>query len=296
MTDIDIESLQQWVGRTHTRCDVISAAPVAALSASLNLPAPRAVVGAALPACWHWLYFQEVVPTSRLTPDGHAPRGDFLPPVPMPRRMWAGSRLRIAVPLLVGDEARRVSTVQSVTHKQGRSGDLVFVTLRHQVFCRQILAIDEEQHLVYRDQRMGDDNAQHSSKQTAKSTTETSLPLAQWRWEVSADTVLLFRYSALTFNSHRIHYDRDYAMREEGYGGLVVQGPLTATLLLELLNRELPSARVSTFEFRAARPLLAETTMLLQGRREKQEVRLWALDANGELATEAWATLSSGKT
>jgi 3-methylfumaryl-CoA hydratase len=289
MTDIDIESLQQWVGRTDTRCGVISAAPVAALSASLNLPAPRAGFGEALPACWHWLYFHDLVPTSQLTADGHAPRGDFLPPVPLPRRMWAGSQLRFAAPLLVGDEARRLSTVQSVTHKQGRTGDLVFVTLRHKIFRSEVLAVDEEQQLVYRDHRGGDDNP----KPTAIPASRSSPPVAQWRRELSPDTVLLFRYSALTFNSHRIHYDRDYAMGVEGYDGLVVQGPLTATLLLELLHRELPSAHIAAFEFRALRPLLAAAPLHLQGRRDEQEIRLWALDANGDLAMEARASLSA---
>jgi len=288
MTDIDIESLQQWVGRTHTRCDVISAAPVAALSASLDLPSPRAVNSEALPACWHWLYFQDVVTTSRLTPDGHAPRGDFLPPVPLPLRMWAGSHLRFAAPLLVGDEVHRVSTVRSVTHKQGRTGDLVFVTLRHQIFRSQVLAIDEEQHLVYRAQRSVGDN----TKPAANPASTPSSPVAQWHRELAPDTVLLFRYSALTFNSHRIHYDRDYAMRVEGYEGLVVQGPLTATLLLELLQQELPSAHIASFEFRAVRPLLADAPLHLRGRRDEQEIRLWALDANGELAMEARASLS----
>jgi 3-methylfumaryl-CoA hydratase len=289
MTAIDIEYLQQWVGRTHTRYDLISAAPVAALSASLDLAATRAVFGEPLPACWHWLYFQDHVPTSLLTADGHPPRGDFLPPVPLPRRMWAGSHLRFAAPLLVGDEAQRVSTVQSVAHKQGRSGDLVFVTLRHQIFRSQILAIDEEQRLVYRDQRVGDDNPTSKTKPTSG----PSSSVAQWCRELSPDTVLLFRYSSLTFNSHRIHYDRDYAMGVEGYDGLVVQGPLTATLLLELLHRELPSAHIAAFEFRALRPLLAAAPLHLQGRRDEQEIRLWALDANGDLAMEARASLSA---
>ena len=288
MTAIDIEYLQQWVGRTHTRCDLICAAPVAALSASLDLAATRAVFGEPLPACWHWLYFQDHVPTSLLTPDGHAPRGDFLPPVPLPRRMWAGSHLRFVAPLLVGDEAQRVSTVQSVAHKQGRSGDLVFVTLRHQIFRGQILAIDEEQRLVYRDQRVGEDNPTSKTKPTSA----PSSSVAQWRRELCPDTVLLFRYSALTFNSHRIHYDSDYAMRVEGYDGLVVQGPLTATLLLELLHRELPSAHVAAFEFRALRPLLADAPLHLQGRRDGQAIHLWALDANGNVAMEARASLS----
>jgi 3-methylfumaryl-CoA hydratase len=290
MADIDIESLQQWVGSLQTRCDVISAAPVAALSASLNLPAMRASVGEMLPACWHWLYFHDIVPTAELTADGHAPRGDFLPPVPLPRRMWAGSRVRFFEPLRVGDEARRVSNVQSVTHKQGRTGDLVFVTLRHQIFCSQALAIEEEQRLVYRGERRGHDRI----GQIASAAAGSGLPVSQWNRELTPDTVLLFRYSALTFNSHRIHYDREYAQRVEGYEGLVVQGPLTATLLLALLHQEMPSTPIDSFEFRALRPLLAGKPLTLRGRRDGHDIHLWALDASAELAMEARASVSGG--
>jgi len=281
MSAVDIDKLQRWIGRTQTRCDVLSAAPVAALSASLDYEHPRALLGDSLPECWHWLYFQDFVAASSLAVDGHARRGGFLPPVSLPRRMWAGSRLRFAAPLKLGDEVRRVSTIATVRHKQGRSGELVFVTVRHQIFQGDNLALEEEQDLVYREP-------------TAANVVSLPRPapaVAQWSREVRPNAVLLFRYSALTFNSHRIHYDRDYAMGREGYASLVVQGPLSATLLLDLLHRELPTADVAAFEFRAIRPLLEGASLQLQGRQDEKEVRLWALDAAGALAMEARARL-----
>lgn len=276
MTDVDIDALQRWVGSTLVRDDVIAAAPVAALSATLDCEFSLAHQGDALPACWHWLFFQDTVAASGLGVDGHAKRGDFLPPVPLPRRMWAGGRLRFVSPLRVGDEVRRRSTVTTISHKRGRSGDLVFVTLRHEVFRGDTLAIEEDQDLVYRGTTTG--TATHAAK--------TAPPVAQWSKDVRPDAILLFRYSALTFNSHRIHYDREYATREEGYPSLVVQGPLTVTLLLDLLRRQLPGAGIKQLEFRALGPLLEGFPMRLEGRRDGDETRLWALDANETVAMD----------
>ncbi len=281
MSAVDIKKLQRWIGRTQTRRDVLCAAPVAALSASLDYLQPRALVGDALPPCWHWLYFQDATAASGLGVDGHVLRGDFLPPVSLSRRMWAGSRLRFVAPLKVGDAVRRISTIATVTHKHGRSGELVFVTLSHQIFQGDFLAIEEEQDLVYREP-------------DAANVVPLPRPApaqAQWSRDLRPDAVLLFRYSALTFNSHRIHFDRDYAMDKEGYAALVVQGPLTATLLLDMLHRESPDTEVATFEFRALRPLLEGLTLQLQGRQDGNAVRLWALDASGALAMEAQALL-----
>jgi len=277
VTAVAIEELQRWMGRTQSRSDVITAAPVGALSATLDYEYSRALPGATLPACWHWLYFQDAIAASGLAEDGHPQRGGFLPPVPLPRRMWAGSRLRFASPLRVGDEVRKVSTVASVGHKQGRSGELVFVTVQHQIFSGSTLAIEEEQDLVYRGHSKGD----------VPPTPKPALARMQWSREVCPDSVLLFRYSALTFNSHRIHYDRDYAIGVEGYSSLVVQGPLTATLLLDLLYRELPEVEIAGFEFRAIKAVLEGKPLCLQGCRNGCDVSLWALDDSGELAMEA---------
>lgn len=281
MTAIDIEELQRWKGRTQSCTDVIAAVPVTALSATLDYECSRALPGEALPSCWHWLYFQDAIAASGLAEDGHPLRGEFLPPVPLPRRMWAGSRLRFVSPLRVGDEARKVSKVASIERKQGRNGELVFVTVEHRIYSAGTLAIEEEQDLVYRGHSTG----------TVPSAPSPGLAQAQWSREVRPDSVLLFRYSALTFNSHRIHYDRDYANDEEGYSSLVVQGPLMATLLLDLLYREVPGAEIVSFEFRAMRPVLEGKLLCLQGCRNGSEVSLWALDDTGELAVKAQVRL-----
>ena len=280
MTAQEVDALQAWVGREQVCDDVITQAPVSGLSATLDYRQPRARAGEALPPLWHWLYFLPAPAASRLDTDGHALRGDFLPPVPLPRRMWAGSGIRFVAPLQVGDAVRRLSIIEAVDYKCGRSGELVFVTLLHRVLRAGELAIEERQKLVYRQAV-----AAAPAPQPAPFT-------AQWSRTLVPDPVLLFRYSALTFNSHRIHYDQRYATEQEAYPGLVVQGPLSATLLLDLLERELPGARLGSFEFRALRPLFAGDTIELQGRRQGQAVDLWALDREGALAMTAAATLA----
>ena len=284
MSGIALSGLEAWIGRRESLVDVIAPDPVARLSATLDHPAPRAVAGEALPLPWHWLYFLPVVPASGLDVDGHARRGGFLPPVPLPRRMWAGSRIRVATPLRVGERVRRESTISDIRHKRGSSGELVFVTLRHQILRGDVLVLEEQQDLVYREASAG--NAMPAA-------IPAPAP-AQWSRQVTPDPVLLFRYSALSFNGHRIHYDRDYATAQEGYGGLVVQGPLTATLLLDLLYREMPGAQVVTFSFRGIRPLLDRESFQVQGRCDETAVRLWALDASGALAMDARAELAPG--
>jgi 3-methylfumaryl-CoA hydratase len=279
---IDLAGLRGWIGRQETRSDVISPAPLRALAATLDCPAPGAGPGECLPEPWHWLFFLPAPATSTLDTDGHARRGDFLPPVPLPRRMWAGSDIRFLAGVQVGDEVQRISTIADVSLKQGSSGALVFFSVHHAISRGGELVLEEDQQLVYREP--GGSGAAPAQPAPA---------LAQWSREVLPDPVLLFRYSALTFNSHRIHYDRDYAVRQEGYPGLVVQGPLTATLLLDLLRRELPGARLAAFRFRGIRPLLEGAPLRLQGRRDGNSVRLWALDANGALAMDAQAELAT---
>ena len=273
--------LADWVGREQEQFDTISPLPVAALSATLDHGRPAAVPGQALPAPWHWLYFLSTPTAAELDADGHARRGGFLPPVPLPRRMWAGSRIRYHSPLQVGDQVRRLSRIESVTHKQGASGTLVFVTVSHRIFRDPVLAVEEEQDLVYRE----------AVTEAAGGELKPAPAVAQFSRQLQPDPVLLFRYSALTFNSHRIHYDRDYATAQEGYRGLVVQGPLTATLLLDLLYREVPGATVDSFRFRGIRPLIDGDTIRIEGCREGNEVVLWALGADGGLSMQARAVL-----
>lgn len=278
--------LAAWVGRRETAHDVVTPVPVRALAATLDLGAVDAADGTPLPPLWHWLYFLPLHRQGELGPDGHARRGGFLPPVPLPRRMWAGGRLQFRAPLRVGDRLQRTSVIESVSAKDGRSGPLVFVTVRHEI-CRAgdaEPALVEHHDIVYR----GESHPGEAGPPPQPAPVD-----AAWRREVVPDDVLLFRYSALTFNGHRIHYDRRYCTGVEGYPGLVVHGPLIATLLLDQLRRERPGADVSSFRFKAVRPLFDGAAFHVNGApaADGRSARLWASDAGGTLAMEAAATL-----
>jgi 3-methylfumaryl-CoA hydratase len=280
---VDPESLRAWIGRTETIHDVATVAPLRALAATLDRD-EQFSEGEAIPPCWHWLYFLPTHRQSELGPDGHAARGGFLPRVPLPRRMWAGSRLQFMSAVRVGQTLSRRSEVTNVQVKEGRSGALVFVTVRHDIRADEQPAIVEEHDIVYRELPRAEDGPARS---TPAPTNET------WTRRVHADAVLLFRYSALTFNGHRIHYDRQYVEDVEGYPGLVVHGPLIATLLLDLVRRELPRAEVSAFAFRAAAPAFDTEDFDVCGRLENDHTaKLWARGPDGRLAMEATATLA----
>ncbi len=278
MTAIDLEYLQQWQGRAETDQHLIDTRTVARMAGTLGLDSAPAL-GEALPMPWHWLFFTPIPHALETGEDGHPARGGFLPPVPLPRRMWAGSRVTCHRPLQVGELAQRTSRVESVTTKSGRSGQLVFVTVEYQIYSEtQELLIVESQDLVFREPV--------SNVATANSPLEPyqSPIAAQWSESVRPNPVLLFRYSALTFNGHRIHYDRDYAVKEEGYPGLVVQGPLTASLLLGMMYRHLGCVTVKAFSFRGASPLFDTDSFLLEGAIEQDTVNLWALTPDRQLA------------
>ncbi len=282
----ELVHLQSWQGRTQTVVDHIGAFAVNALAATLDRDGATASTNASLPPLWHWLYFLTCQRQSEVGPDGHPKRGGFLPPVPLPRRMWAGSSLRWLTqnPLQVGDAVQRVSRIESVTHKAGRSGDLLFVRVNHEISNALGLALTEQQDIVYRPA------AQAGDPVAAPIAAERD---ARWRREVTPDPVLLFRYSALTFNGHRIHYDRSYVTEVEGYAGLVVHGPLLATMLLDLLRSELPAAKVTRFQFKAVRPTLDLHPFHLnaQPSADGKSVHLWAEDHLGWLTMQASAEL-----
>ena len=259
---------------------MITAAPVRALAATLDRNDQEPQPGDPLPPLWHWLYFLPSHRQSELGPDGHAKRGGFLPPVPLPRRMWAGGRFEFKRPLRIGETVQRVSRIVDVKYKEGRTGPLVFVVVRHEISD----AIVEEHDIVYR----GEVAAPQDPRQAPAE--------AAWERVIHPDDVLLFRYSALTFNGHRIHYDRRYATEVEGYPGLVVHGPLLATLLLDLLRRNLPGAAVTRFAFRAVSPLFDVAPFAVCGKPEGDAVKLWAKNAEGGLAMEATAAISPAKT
>lgn len=281
----ELEHLREWIGRTERRADEVSATAVAGMSATLDRDDPAPAPGSDLPPLWHWMLFNPAVPQREIGADGHPRRGGFLPPVPLPRRMWAGGRLEFLHPLRVGDEVTRQSRIADVAVKGGRSGTLVFVTVRHEITNARGLAIAEEHDIVYRDAPAP--GAQPPAPQAAPAD-------AAFEREIVPDPVLLFRYSALTFNGHRIHYDRPYATGEEGYPGLVVHGPLIATLLLDLLRRERPQARVRRFEFKAQRPVFDLHRFSVCGRDDGPAAcRLWTRDHEGWLTMQARAEFDS---
>lgn len=281
--DLDITLLRQWLDKTETRHDQINPAFAAALAATLDGPR-YPVAGDALPPLWHWIYFWNVCPQSEVGADGHPQRGGFLPPVPLPRRMWAGGRLRFAAPLPIGAQAEKVSRIASVDVKQGRTGALAFVTVQHTIHHQGQLCLSEEHDIVYRD--LPQPGAPVAVAQSAPAD-------ARWSRRVVPDPVLLFRYSALTFNGHRIHYDRSYVTEVEGYPGLIVHGPLIATLLVDLLAREMPQAVLREFNFRAVGSLFDIEPFTLCGKpaADGRSVALWAQNQRGELAMQAQALL-----
>src|SRR5205814_1207241 len=258
-------NLKDWIGRTETVDDIVTAMPYAALSATLDREPARPKPGTPLPALWHWLYFLPLHRQSEIGPDGNARRGGFLPPVARPRRMWAGSQLQFHRPRRVGDSVTRVSTIQSVDEKSGRSGALVFVKVRHEFRANgeKDVALTELHDIVYRE----------AAKPADVAPAPRPVPGASaWEKKWVPDEVLLFRYSALTFNGHRIHYDRRYVTQVEGYPGLIVHGPLIATLLVDLLRWQLPEARVAKFEFRALRPIFDTRPFFVCGQPQTERI------------------------
>lgn len=283
---LDPAYLAQWVGRSETRTDVIGAAPIAGLAATLDL-AIADQPGAELPPLWHWLYFLPRAPQAELGQDGHPRTGGFLPALPLPRRMWAGGRLQWHAPLHVGEVVHRISRIQDIKHKQGRQGDLVFVTVLHEIHGARGLAIREEQDLVYRDPTPPGQAAPEGQPAPATATA---------RQDLTPDPALLFRFSALTFNAHRIHYDLPYATGEEGYPGLVVHGPLQATLLAGLAMRHARGAVLSHFEFRGMRPAFAGHALGVRAGEATADgqLPLWAQDDQGCITMQASARFASG--
>jgi 3-methylfumaryl-CoA hydratase len=275
---------RSWLGRTEQRADLISAAPLNAWAATLDRDDPEALPGSDLPPLAHWLFFLPLARQSEIGPDGHPQRGGFLPPIPLPRRMWAGGRLTFHHALQVGDEVTRTSRIVNVDAKSGRSGALAFVTVRHEISNARGLAIGEEHDIVYRD----------APRPGAAAPEPQAAPHDEtFSRRIVPDPVLLFRFSALTFNGHRIHYDRRYVTEVEGYPGLIVHGPLIATLLMDLLRRERPDARVQRFAFTAKSPLFDLHPFDVCGRFDgERSVALWARSHQGALAMQASADLA----
>jgi 3-methylfumaryl-CoA hydratase len=285
LMSLDQRDLSGWIGKQELSYDRVTPVPITALAATLDREDVIPQDGDPVPPLWSWLYFLPMRRHSELGSDGHGMRGDFLPPVKLPRRMWAGGRLKFSRDLRVGSEISRTSTIVAISEKVGRTGPLVFVVVKHQISDAVGLLLTEEHDIVYRDL---------PSEQSQRTSAKRAPAESTWTREVWADSVMLFRYSALTFNGHRIHYDRRYATEIEKYPGLVVHGPLIATLLLDLLRREEPQSRVVEFSFRAIHPIFDVDPFVLCGQPEKGGVvKLWAKDVKGNLAMEASASLEA---
>src|SRR6266487_795396 len=282
MTDTT-EDYTRWIGRTEIVEDDISLVPALAAAATLDDTVTQFGKGAALPALWHWFYFLPRTPQALLGSDGHPQRGGFMPPIPYPRRMFAGARLRFHRSLIIGQPPRREVVIRNVVQKSGRSGSLAFVTANYSFLQQGEVCIEEEQDIVYREP---------GPPTPAPQPIELPpVPEGAWSRIVAPDTRLLFRFSALTFNAHRIHYDRPYAMSEEGYPGLVVHGPLTAILLLELVRHNTTQSIVG-FSFRGQAPLFDLAPFRLAGMPSDGRVELEAQSPDGKTAMNATAELA----
>ena len=272
-------ALESWIGRTEQVADEATRAPAVALAATLDRDASGLERGDPLPPLWHWIYFTPKAPAREIGADGHPRRGGFLPPVSLPRRMWAGGRFEFHAPIRIGDALTRTSTIADVRRREGKTGALVFVTVRHEIARDGLLLLTEEHDIVYRDlPQPGAASPPPEPAPTDESTARTVTP----------DPVLLFRYSALTFNGHRIHYDRSYVTEVEGYPGLIVHGPLIATLLVDEARRQRPGLVVRRFSFKAVQPLFDIDPFELCCRFDgASAIDLWARGHDGRLAMMA---------
>ena len=275
---------RDWIGGKESDEDTATLAPVTGLLATLDDAENRLAVGDPLPPLWHWLYFLPQAPASGIGSDGHPKRGGFMPPIDLPRRMFAGAQLEFAAPIPIGAALARRSKIADVAEKSGKSGRLVFVTVAHEITADGVTAVTETQNIVYREE---------GAAVPAPEARDAFPPAPEGAWvrEIRPDPVLLFRFSALTFNGHRIHYDRSYATGEEHYPGLVVHGPLLATLLIDLVRRN-GSRRVARFGFRAMAPIFDTGPFRVIGQPEGDRVTLVAERSDGAEAMRAEAVLA----
>ena len=280
---LDIDHLRQWIGRTQEATDIVTAQLVKGLRATLFQEVGEPKTGDTAPFTVHWCLAPLVFPMSMLGPDGHPTRGGFLPPVPLPRRMWAGGEVEIIDPLRVGDESTRTSRIADVAVKTGSTGVLCFVSIEHTITSPRGIAIRERQDIVFRDDP--------STQAAAPAKAPPPPPKAQHRETHVSDPVLLFRYSALTFNSHRIHYDRDYTTKVEGYPGLVVHGPLQAALIMELATKLRGGKPPKKFTHRGVQPLFEGSEFSVNANDTAAGLDLWTANAEGQptmKGTAAW--------
>ncbi|MBM3487002.1 MAG: acyl-CoA dehydrogenase [Alphaproteobacteria bacterium] len=284
MTALDMAKIDTWVGRQKVDRGHVAAYPADMLNATLDRNDPRLGADDPIPPGWHIMYFPELVMLGETGRDGHARLGGFLPPIPLERRMWAATSMMFHRPLKVGESVTRTTTIREIAPKDGGTGPLVFVTVRNEIAGdKGDLATTEDHTTVYRGPAESSAAAPPPRPAPGK---------AVWKRTIHPSSVLLFRFSALTMNSHRIHYDREYTTKVEGYPGLLVHGPLTMTLLLDLFRREKPKATLKTFKVRAVSPLYDTADYTVEGEpgADGKSARLWAMSGAGALAMQADAT------
>jgi 3-methylfumaryl-CoA hydratase len=277
---VDLDFLRTWIGRETISEDTLAVRHARLMAATLGLSQEDFVAGAPLPPLWHWLYFLEGLPASELGRDGHPARGGFLPPVPLANRMWAGGELTFHAPLALGTTVRKRSAVKSVEHKHGRSGDLVFVTVRHEILNGDTVAVTEDHDIVYK----------QPTPPGSVRPAAPAMPAPTHSEPFEATSTMLFRYSALTFNGHRIHYDVDYCREVEAYANLVVHGPLQATVLAGLAAR-LSSRPLRRFRYRGVQPNLLGTPLTVNAAARGEEgFVLWTALPDGAVSMQAQAS------
>ena len=282
MTDpatLDIDDLRRWIGRREEASECATADLVRRFRATFDDDPGDVSPGAAAPRMLHWCLAQPAAPTGALGPDGHPARGGFLPPVPLPRRMWAGGSLSFTGDIAVEDEVRRVSTVTDVAVKHGRSGPLCFVVVGHEIWSGARLVLHEVQDIVYR----------AAGRTTTPAPGFSAAPEGRHRRTANTSPLMLFRYSALTFNGHRIHYDHPYVTQVEGYPGLVVHGPLQATWLLRLAT-DIHGTPPARFTFRGQSPVFDDAPLMLHAQETGEGLSLWTARPGGPVAMSAEAT------
>jgi 3-methylfumaryl-CoA hydratase len=279
---LDLDHLRQWIGRSTEASDIVTAQLVKGLRATLFQEIGVPTMGDAAPFTTHWCLAQPVFPMSMLGPDGHPTRGGFLPPVPLPRRMWAGGELEFIDALRVGDDTTRTSRISDVTMKTGSTGVLCFVSVEHIVTTPRGIAVRERQDIVYRDVS--------AAPSPAPAKTPPPAPVAKHRETHLSDPVLLFRYSALTFNGHRIHYDRDYVTKVEGYPGLIFHGPLQAALIVELAAKLHHGQPPKKFSYRGVQPLFEGSEFSVNANEAASGMELWIANAEGRPTMKGTAT------
>lgn len=286
---VDIDHLRGWIGREAEAVDLVTPRLAAEFRATFA-PSLAATDEGEAPLAIHWCLSPAIVPAAEVGPDGHPKRGGFLPPVPLPRRMWAGGEVEIHGPLRVGDSVTRRSTIEDVRLKEGRSGALCFVAVRHEYLTARGLAVSERHDIVYREAETSAPAAPVGKTPAKPAPPKPEPRHADLTWSVEASPVLLFRYSALTFNGHRIHYDLPYVTGEEGYAGLVVHGPIQATLLLNAAAA-LGGRPPRRFRYRGLSPLIAGGSFTVSAARGADGgITCWTQSADGRTCMEAEAS------